>query len=241
MRVSEQHVDDLLREGYVLVEGFLTKGELAAAQKDMLRYFPDAGELAATPQRYAWIFDDPEHLQIEFPFAADALNHHSTHPAIIALVERLLCTEQVLLSQSAIWAKYAGTGSFEQIMHLDYEGNSLVTPRDEGAFRQVNMILYYSDVTEELGPTCIAPLTRSRKLGVWPPFRPRNKWPALYRHEKPVIARAGSLLIFGMKTFHRAGEMTAESGARFTHHLVYRAASMPFNGYHQYSQFGEKA
>ena len=55
-----------------------------------------------------------------------------------------------------------------------------------------------------------------------------------------MLAGAGSLLIFSMRTFHRAGEMTADFGVRFSHHLVWKSAACPFNGYHQYSQFGEK-
>ncbi|HXE51819.1 MAG TPA: phytanoyl-CoA dioxygenase family protein [Tepidisphaeraceae bacterium] len=240
MRITDQHIETLVRQGYVVVPGFLTPDELTAARADMLKYFPTPQELAATPNRYGWIFDDPEHLQIEFPFAADALNHNSTHPEIISFVERLLGTREILLSQSAIWAKYAGTGSFEQTMHLDYEGNTLVVPRDDGPFRQVNLILYYSDVTPEMGPTGVVPQTQTQDAGVWPPFRPRKKYPDLYKNERPILANAGSLLIFSMRTFHRAGEITAEQGARFTHHLVYRSSLCPFNGYHQYSQFGEK-
>ena len=240
VRISHEQTGTLLRDGYVLVPGFLTDEELSAARADMLRYFPSADELAATPNRYMWIHEDPEHIQVEFPFAGDALNDNSTHPEIIALVEQLLGTREILLSQSAIWAKYAGTGSFEQPMHLDYEGNTLVAPRDDGPFRQVNMILYYTDVNEEMGPTWLVPQGRVPEAGVWPPFRPRKKYPELYRHERPILAKAGSLLIFSMRTFHRAGEMTADFGVRFTHHLVYRSAACVFNGYHQYSQFGEK-
>ena len=240
MRLDETQLARLQRHGYVLIEGFLPGDELAASCADVLRYFPTFEELNQTPQRYGWIFDDPEHLQIEFPFAADVLNHNSTHPRIIALVEQLLGTGEILLSQSAIWAKYAGTGAFEQMMHLDYEGNSLVVPRDDGPFRQVNLILYYCDVPEEMGPTWIVSQEKTSQTGVWPPFRPRKKWPKLYEQERPIVANAGSLLIFSMGTYHRAGEITASSGARFTHHLVYRAAAAPFNGYHQYSQFGEK-
>ena len=240
MRITQAHTDALLRHGYVVVPHFLTADELTAARADVLKYFPSAEELARTPHRYGAIFDDPEHLQIEFPFAADALNYNSTHPELIAFVERLLGTTDVLLSQSAIWAKYAGTGSFEQTMHLDYEGNTLVVPRDDGAFRQVNMILYYSDATDDLGPTYLVPQELTREQGLWPPFRPRRKYPELYKQERPILAKAGSLLVFSMRTFHRAGEMTAEFGARFSHHLVWKSASCPFNGYHQYSQFGEK-
>ena len=240
MRISEKHLDQLVAEGYVLVPGFLSPVEVEAARSDLLRYFPTPHELARTPHRYGWIFDDPEHLQIEFPFDADTINHNSAHPDVIDFVERLLGTRDVLLSQSAIWAKYAGTGSFEQTMHLDYEGNTLVAPRDDGPFRQVNMILYYSDVTDEMGPTFVVPQPHTRDAGLWPPFRPRKKWPGIYRHEKAMTAASGSLLIFSMKTFHRAGEITADAGARFSQHLVYRSVQCPFNGYHQYSQFGEK-
>lgn len=239
-RITQQHLDDLIKHGYALVPDFLTGNEVDAARSDMWRYFPTPDELARTPHRYGFVLEDPEHLQIEFPFDADTINYNSTHPEIIDFVERLLETPQILLSQSAIWAKYAGTGTFEQTMHLDYEGNTLVVPRDDGPFRQVNLILYYSDVGEDLGPTYVVPQEHSRDAGLWPPFRPRRKWPKLYKHERPILAKAGSLLIFSMRTFHRAGEMTAETGGRFTQHLVYRSALCPFNGYHQYSQFGEK-
>jgi hypothetical protein len=155
-------------------------------------------------------------------------------------VSRLLGTERVLLSQAAIWAKYAGTGDFEQGLHLDYQGNTLVVPRDDGDYRQVNMILYYTDVDETLGPTFVVSQEHTRDLPLWPTHRTRKKDPTLYRNERPVLAKAGDLLIFGMRTWHRAGEMTAESGARLSHHLVYRAAAHGFQGYHQWSRFGEK-
>src|SRR5215218_9447752 len=119
----------------------------------MLQYFPTAEELSATPQRYGTIFEDPEHLQVEFPFATDVLNDVSLHADLIAFVEKVLGTRDVLLSQAAVWAKYAGTGVFDQGLHLDYQGNTLVVPRDDGDFRQVNMILYYGDVGADLGPT----------------------------------------------------------------------------------------
>jgi len=239
-RITREQTNHLLRHGFVLVPDFLTREEVDAARSDMFRYFPSPQELALTPHRYGSILEDPEHLQVEFPFDADAINHNSVHPDLIAFVEELLETKEILLSQSAIWAKYAGTGTFAQTMHLDYEGNTLVVPRDDGPFRQVNLILYYSDVAKDMGPTYVISQEKTRDHGVWPPFRPKKKWPELYKLEQPILAKAGSLLIFSMNTFHRAGEITADSGARFTQHLVYRSALCPFNGYHQYSHFGEK-
>lgn len=239
VRITQAQLDTYLRHGFVLVPGFLTAAELAAARAGMLQYFPTAEELAATPQRYGSVYEDPERLQVEFPFAADALNDVSTHPELIGFVERALGTCAVRLSQAAVWAKYAGTGDFEQGLHLDYQGNSLVVPRDDGAFRQVNMILYYTDVTPELGPTHVVSQEKTRDLPLWPTHRTRKKDPALYRHERPVLASAADLLVFSMRTWHRAGEMTADFGARFSHHFVWRAAGLDFQGYQQWSSKGE--
>src|SRR5207248_9357990 len=126
VRISDRHLETYLRHGFVVVPHFLTDSELAAARAGMLQYFPTEEELAATPQRYGFVHDDPEHLQVEFPFANDALNDVSTHPELIAFVERALGTPDTVLSQAAVWAKYAGTGDFEQGLHLDYQGNTLV-------------------------------------------------------------------------------------------------------------------
>ena len=239
MRISDQLLEQYRKHGYVIVPGFLSGGELAAARENFLQYFPTAEELAATPQRYGAIYDDPEHLQVEFPFSGDALNDISTHPELSEFVERILGTREILLSQAAIWAKYAGTGDFDQGLHLDYQGNTLVVPRDDGDFRQVNMILYYSDVGADLGPTYVVSQEKTRELPLWPTHRPRKKNPELYNHEKPVLAAAGDLLIFSMRTWHRASDIAAEFGARFSHHFVWRAANHAFQGYHQWSGRGE--
>ena len=240
MRISKKQIEHCLRHGYVIVPAFLTKKELAAGRQGMLQYFPTAEELSATPQRYGFVHDDPEHLQVEFPFAHDALNDISTHLELINFVERVLGTKEILLSQAAIWAKYAGTGDFEQGLHLDYQGNTLVVPREDGDYRQVNMILYYSDVGADLGPTFVVSQEKSKDLPLWPTHRRRKKDAKLYENEKPVLAQAGDLFIFGMRTWHRASDITADHGVRFSHHLVWRSASKNFQGYHQWSHLGEK-
>jgi hypothetical protein len=239
VRITQQQIDSYLRHGFVIVPNFLMPAELSAARENMLRYFPTAEELAATPERYGFIAEDPEHLQVEFPFVGKELNRISTHPEIVAFVQAVLGTDRLLLSQAAIWAKYAGTGDFEQGLHLDYQGNTLVVPREDGDYRQVNLILYYSDVNEEMGPTFVVSQEKTGELPVWPTHRTRKRNPELYRHERPVLANPGDLLIFGMRTWHRASAITADAGVRLSHHLVYRAAAHGFQGYHQWSQMGE--
>lgn len=229
----------LLRHGHVLVPNFLTAEELGSGRENMARYFPSFEEFSARPERYPFIHEDPEHLQIEFPFAGEFLNGMTTHPEVIGLVEKLLGTPDVLLSQSAIWAKYAGTGDFEQGLHLDYQGNTLVVPRDDGDYRQVNMILYYSDAPLEMGPTYVVSQEKTKDLPLWPTHRTRKQDPGLYKNERPVLANAGDLLIFSMRTWHRASAIVAEEGVRLTHHMVWRAAGHNFQGYHHWPQKGE--
>ena len=232
-------LSDLLTHGFAVVPNFLSAAELRAARGGVSSYFPSTKELEATPQRYGFIYDDPENLQVEFPFADDALNDVATHPRIIKIVRGLLGSDKIRLSQSAIWAKYAGLGHYEQGLHLDYQGNTLVVPRDDGDYRQVNMILYYTDVTETLGPTHVVSKTKTGDLPLWPTHRWRKTSPALYEHEQPILAKAGSLLIFSMRTWHRASAMTAPAGVRFSHHFVWRSAAHDFQGYHLYSKHGE--
>ncbi|HET6251664.1 MAG TPA: hypothetical protein VFE47_28520, partial [Tepidisphaeraceae bacterium] len=59
-------------------------------------------------------------------------------------------------------------------------------------------------------------------------------------HEKKIVAGPGSLLIFGMRTWHRASNMTADFGARLSHHMIWRSAAHVFQGFHQWSHLGEK-
>lgn len=239
MLFTDQHLHNYLRHGFVVVPGFLQGDTLLRARRGMLQYFPSAEELLATPQRYGAILEDPEHLQVEFPFSVDVLNDISTHPELTGFVERVLGTHDVLLSQAAVWAKYAGTGDFAQGLHVDYQGNTLVVPRDDGAYRQVNMILYYTDVPADLGPTYVVSQEKTKDVALWPTHRTRKKDPALYALERPVLADAGDLLIFSMRTWHRASDITADAGVRFSHHFVWRAAAHGFQGYQQWSSKGE--
>ena len=239
-RVTDKQLDHLKRHGYVVVPRFLSPRELKQAHRGMLQYFPSPEELAATPHRYSAMMDNADFLQLEFPFDEQVFNHQALHPRVLDFVERLLGTEEVALSRAALWAKYAGFGEFEQQMHVDYEGNTLVVPRDDGDYRQVNVILYYSDVDEMLGPTEVLSQEHTRDDLLWPPFRSREEWPAFYEKATPILAKAGDMLIFSMRTFHRATAITADIGVRFTQHLVFRSRTHGFQGHELWSSHGEK-
>jgi len=233
-------ISQLLDHGFVLLPRFLRPTDVKAARKAVANYFPSPEELALKPLRYRALTESPDFQQIEFPYVDHTLNHIALHPRILDFVAAALGTDDIILSRSALWAKYAGMGDFDQPMHADYEGNTLVFPRDDGDYRQINIILYYSDVDATLGPTHVVSQRHTRNDPLWPPFRPREAYPDIYDLATPIITKAGGMLVFSMTSFHRGTAITADFGARFTHHLVYRAKRHGFQGYQLWPSYGEQ-
>lgn len=65
-----------------------------------------------------------------------------------------------------------------------------------------------SEVTEELGPTHLAPLSVTDGLPALPHVQRRNERPALYEQEVSGSGPAGTIVVYSTDTFHRATELT---------------------------------
>ncbi|WP_214414759.1 phytanoyl-CoA dioxygenase family protein [Sphaerisporangium fuscum] len=236
-RISDDHLMRYRNDGYVLVEDFMTEEELVAVTSDLSQYFPTWEELANCPEKWPEL-DRTGDGVAELPFKGASLNDMSTHPALVDITRRMLGEDQVFLTQSICWAKYAGRTDFEQSLHLDWHDNSLVMPRSDGAFGQLHMILYYSDITEGLAPTTVVPRSAAAGRGAVPWARTKRIDPELYDHELPIYAKTGSLLIFSAHTFHRCSGFSVEEGARVSHHLAWRGIGhewMSWRGWAQYA------
>jgi Phytanoyl-CoA dioxygenase (PhyH) len=218
------------------VPDLLSPDELRAAVANVGEYVPTAEEMAAGGDGHAAIRDDPFHIH-EFPFGGDALNRVTVHPELVAFAERAIGTTELALHQSLIWAKYGGGAEHDQELHVDYGNNSLAYPRDDGIYRYVQAIVYYTDVTLDHGPTHVVSEQNSRGLLLEPRRRSREAAPELYRHEQPIVATAGSALLYGMRTWHRGSAFRARDGARFTHHIGFRAAAVSWMGWRAWARF----
>src|SRR5688572_15419969 len=93
---------------------------------------------------YSWPFPD-----------GDALNELAVDPELITFVERGIGTRDVVCVLSGFRGKQAGINDADQSFHCDFVNNTLVYPRDDAGFRQIIMILYFFDVTADLGPTAV--------------------------------------------------------------------------------------
>jgi hypothetical protein len=77
---------------------------------------------------------------------------------------------------------------------------------------QTAYLYYFTDVTAELGPTAVCSAEHYPEPILWPSHYRREDRPELYDHEVKVTVPAGSLLIYGMRTFHRGTAFTADGG-----------------------------
>jgi hypothetical protein len=225
-RITESHIKSLDTDGYALVPQFLTADELAAGQADIARYFPSHRELLSAPRRYSGL-----QRNSSFPFISNTLNLTAVHPEIISFLERLYGTRELRLSQALVQVKYGRRSglSGDQQLHSDAFGkHCLVYPSDEGMFRHIRMILYYSDVPADLGPTHVVSRQHTRDLPVLSQsrshFKTYEEFPDLYKLEEPVLAEAGSLLIFDDRTVHRGTAIKADIGERYVQFISYHAA-----------------
>lgn len=231
MRFPDDALDTWRTHGFVVVQDVLTETERRDAASAVAMYFPTSEELAERPARYPIMRDYRQYL-VDFPYAHDVLNNVATDPALLDFAAAALATPDVHLAQSSLIAKYGGGPDFEQELHLDYPNNSLVVPVDDAPFGQFALIVYYTDVSTEHGPTHVVSRTVTGGLvSEFPARLPRADYPAAYEHEVPVLTPAGGALLYGMTTYHRGSRFLAPQGHRFSHHLVYQSPVMAWGGW----------
>ncbi|HWL44447.1 MAG TPA: phytanoyl-CoA dioxygenase family protein [Ilumatobacter sp.] len=235
-RYTDDDIAAWRTHGYVVIEGYLQPAEIERALEGMYRLMPSGDEYEAAPARYAAL-----NTMVEFPFWGDELHDLTLLPDTVRLAETLLGTDDIVLDQSLVWGKYPDQPNLEQPIHLDYGNNTLVYPRSDSTFGKVVMITYLTDVTEDLGPTWILPREHEPEGEYWyPSIRPREMDPRLYEHERPVVASAGSMLVYGIDVFHRGSAFTATTGARMTHHSGWRARDSSWMVWRGYAHDGDK-
>lgn len=216
-RVMKRHATELTSQGYTIIEGFLSPEQLAETQ---------TVGLGVTPHwtGYDHTLDQEPPYFLEFADFPARIQRNVMSRDLIDLMEDVIGTSDLRMSLSFLWLRYAGQPWEEQELHSDLMNNSLAYPRNEDGYRQVEGILYYTDVTADLSPTHVLPSTVDMLHPGEPHMRPRSEYAHLYEHEVTVEVPAGSLLLYNMTTLHRGGAFTAAEGHRISHHFVYRSA-----------------
>lgn len=240
-------LEQLHRDGWVVIEGVLSDAELVEVQEALLDHYPRVDEFDPTGA-HASLAADMWGGLVWFPFANQVLNRLPVHAAVEQIATRFLGTSDVMLSRAAIQAKYAGAGTdFEQVMHFDFGNHTLVVPRQDVGFAQFGAFLYLEDVTVELGATRVVPKTVARYDPHAAPndyiaftHRSRAKAGDLYEAEVPAVGPAGSLFAFTPDVLHRAAPLTSPNGRRVSVSLAYSTRGSPWLGYTAWPRLAEE-
>jgi ectoine hydroxylase-related dioxygenase (phytanoyl-CoA dioxygenase family) len=232
MGISEQDYQHWREHGYVITR-LLDDAQVAAALENIYEYMPSWEEYARHPRRFQEAIGRMAGSTLDrttFPFVGDALNWTTIHPDLVAFAERVLRTERIMLSHGQLGGKYARTRDFEQQLHCDYGNNMLVVPKPDDEVFDFPVLLYYTEVTVDLGPTYVVPQDVTRDDPLTPRSRSQEEYPELYEHEFPVTVPAGHALIYSMRTFHRGSAMRAKEGLRFAQNIGFKRCDTTWCG-----------
>lgn len=227
MRVPDAALDEVRERGFSLVEGFLSRDELAAAQDALRLHYPTPEDYFADPARYAQYGTSQFAGVEEFPYRSWDLNRLAFHPDLVDAAERFLGTTELHLYKVELWAKYSGAVNYDQPLHRDYGSHSLVVPRLDLRYEQLTTFIFLSDVTEEDGPTRLVPFEDGKDV----PFTPLYlEFGALADVEVAATGPAGSLLAYRTDILHRGSDMSGSGRSRFSILADYQARGTTWGG-----------
>ena len=193
-------------DGWFLLEGAVPPDALAAAQRELPTLFPTAEEFADNddPVRNEPFRARSDAVLPRFPSTGANLNLLIAHEALVDVAEQLLGSPDIRLYQGMVSAKYSrGAPDYDQLLHADYGNHTLVVPRADRAYQQVEMFVYLSDVTEVTAATRMVSRRLTTGIPVERTYLSIDEYPELYEAEVPAAGPAGSLLVYRPDTYHR--------------------------------------
>jgi len=230
------------RTGWCVLESVVPDGELAAAQGDLHRFFPSAAEFASDLDRedFLPLRTGSDAVLPRFPFDSDAINSLVVHDVLIDLAEEFLETRDLRIYQGLLSAKYShGAPDYEQLLHADYGNHTLVVPRPDVGYQQLEMFVYLSDVSPETAATRVVPRELTSGIPVERTYLSFEEYPHLYAAEEPASGSAGSVLLYRPDTYHRGVALTAPASARFMLHVSFKPAGTDWLGYQAWPSAAE--
>jgi hypothetical protein len=231
--ISETDQDRWEKDGWCVARGLLPSDAVVAAQAALPALVPTAEEFAkdADPVRNEPFRVDSHRVMPRFPFDDSALNDLVVHDRIVDLAEHLLGITDLRLYQAMLGAKYShGAPSDEQLLHADFGNHTLVVPRHEPGYQQLEMFVYLSDVTPESAATRMVSRRLTTHIPVERTYLSPAEYADLYAAEVPASGPAGSVLAYRPDVYHRGVRLTASGAARFMLHVSYKPPATDWLG-----------
>lgn len=227
------------RDGAVLLPAFFSAAEINPVADDfelLFSHFRPPCELAPLQDEIGPALSPADHTariskQAEFntalPFhCSPALNLIGLHPALIDFAKAALEVSDVRMYQCLAWPKFTGHTDFDQPFHMDYHNHTLTVVGDRAPERTVNFSIYASEVTDSHGAIRYVPRPEGDLIcGALRPNEPvRFQQIALREIERSGAGPMGSVFAYSTDVYHRATNLTAPAGHRYTLFVTYKAA-----------------
>ncbi|MFI0371819.1 phytanoyl-CoA dioxygenase family protein [Actinomadura sp. 1N219] len=227
------------QDGFVILPGYLSEETLRPALAELDLLFPSAqGFHDGTDLRRDRFLGDEFAGIDRFPLDSTQISLLAVHDDLIRLAETLLGGDDLRLYSAEAWAKYTGAADYDQALHRDYLGHTLLVPSTADEYRQLEMFIFLVDVPEDLGPPHLVPKSHTADLAAKPNWFPgrtidhsdetgfvAESHPHLYEQEVSAAGPTGTVVAFEQGTFHRGTGLTRPGGARYSMHVSYRRAA----------------
>jgi len=231
--LTSDHRRSWERDGWCVLERAVPHDDLRAAQNALTKLFPSASDMAGAGRDaeagpwHTWDAPWPE-----FPFRSRSLNRLVVSDMMIDLARQLLGTDDVRMYLAIATAKYAGQPSdFNQLLHTDFPNHTLVVPRPEAGYHQMETFVYLCDVGPHNGATRFVSRRRTGAVPVQRHTLGVEEYPDLYDDPGDASAPAGSIVVYRPDVYHRSVDFSDPAQARFLLHVSYRPAAVEWGGY----------
>jgi len=213
--LGDQHFDELLENGYVILPRFIRGDELRELQAAQRRVLHPWDQVKDNP---------PQGRTEQYPYAwSDTrMSRLYLHPELLKVGRRYLKTDDVQARTGYMLTRYPGFVSVDT-GHIDNGNNSLL-PMSESA-REYGQLVYWIHLEEVKEGQ--APL----RLGKHKNGRDTSKC-------EPLICPEGTICIFTNYTWHASSSFTASEGQRFVWGFGLGRSDHMFEGLVHYTSLG---
>lgn len=203
----DEVVEEIFFLGYSVVEHVLSAEEVESARSAIDRvYLAQMEELGG--EEMACRIQDANHIRCPLAYD-DVFVGIARHPTLVAILERLFGDNFVLLMQNAI-INPPGEQHYQTRWHRDLNHQHWASSKILAA----NALFCIDPFVVDNGATHVLPATHLRESFPSSGF--------VRKHQVPVQAPAGSLIIMDAMLYHRAGRNESSSPRRALNHVIGR-------------------
>lgn len=214
--ITDEHFDQLIEDGYVILKDYIPSEELIRLQ--------EAQRCVLKP--WEMVKDQPPANRAElipYPYQNVTMAKYYLEPGLLALGRRFLKTPDVQVRVGYMIARYPGFKS-QDPGHIDNGNNSLLPMSESNReFGQIGFWIHLEETTADQAPLLLV----------------KKKYGKDLSKAEPFICPPGSIAVFSNYTHHASSTFKGNEGQRFTWGFALGRADHPFEGLLNYTALGQ--